>query len=167
MKTLFRYSIVSLLLISLIVSTVGIAVSMHVCHVSDGTSFVIGFDAQNTTCAACEEEHSDKSCDMPGGLEDDMCCDEPQEEAATACDFNGGSHHDCCTEYTQQISASYDAIVAKSTVSFVKFVFSVFVLSFSDTFQVEKAINCFSVKSGGLSPPYEFDYIHFISSILE
>ena len=165
MKKLFTNSVIGLLLLSLIISTVGITISSHVCGVDGGKSFIVGFghNDDSATCSVCtEESHNHKTAaSMP------THCD-MQDMQAAKCDVNTENHGYCCHELTKQIKADYDVVMPKKNAEFLRFVIhAVFSIGWTDL-NVKKVVNNFyNIFDGGLSPPYRSNYIQFISAILE
>ena len=166
MKKLFTNSVIGLLLLSLIISTVGITISIHACGVDGSKSFVIDFDQNNDagTCSACAEEEESHKHKTAASMS--MHCD-MQEGQKALCDFN--EHNgECCHELTKQIKADYDVVMPKNNADFFRLILGTVMSIGLPDISVHQVVNNFyNIFDRGLSPPYSSDYIHFISSVLE
>ena len=166
MKKLFTNSIIGLLLLSLIISTVGITISIHVCSVDGSRSFVMGFDHNDDagTCSTCAEEEESHNHKTTSSMS--MHCDMQAGEKAL-CDINEHSG-ECCHELTKQIKADYDVVIPKNNAEFFRLILgTVMSIGLPDISVNQDVNNFYNLFAGGISPPYSSDYIHFISSVLE
>lgn len=169
MKNLFRYSIISLLLISIVASTTGISVSVHVCSVTDNISLSAGFDSQkhSPVSATCEHEQSENVCDMDEQMHGNSC-----NVKQTKTDNNILNIHSeddlCCYDFHTQIEADFDVFPPVKNLSFVDDVLNFVAPVFENELSVKPAVNYMpNFIAGGVSPPYKSNFLNFISSLLE
>lgn len=158
--------VVVLLSVNILLSSMGMNLFIHTCKAADIIEYSLfhhnsdnGFD-----CPYCSDSEIEHSCNMNETEKNSCCANEEKEKSDT---FSYGLE-DCCNESSEFIKVIVESnALPEINIDFHSFVIEEQIFEIISLF--ESPVNSleFLKHYSGISPPYESNYIHYISSILE
>lgn len=169
MMKLMKNMVAIVISMNIILSSMGIYLFVHTCNAAGTTEFSLYFvdsDNENDSfdCQFCSSSDQECSCKIEESSQMD-CCSEEKKTNHNTISLEPG---ECCIEYTKFLKLDVESIIIPDIKINIDTI-TIFVLNKDISLLKDSPVKPleFLTHYSGISPPYESNFIYFISSLLE